>query len=148
MSTWFVDCLFWVSRWLDRKIVWQLYHDVDIPSSKASIYDAYISTLLWIRLLLILQSALIRLEQRWTSKKDCNKAENTVHPWKAMNVIWFGWTDKLLKSDDCYDCMQANQRERVWKQGRIHGYRSRVRVGRGHIWGHQTIWAGAVRSKK
>ena len=33
------------------------------------------------------------------------------------------------------------------EQGRIHGYRSRVRVGRGHIWGHQTIWAGAVRSK-
>ena len=34
------------------------------------------------------------------------------------------------------------------KQGRIHGYRSRVRVGRAHIEGHQTIWAGAVRSKK
>ena len=33
------------------------------------------------------------------------------------------------------------------EQGRIHGYRSRVRVGRGHIWGHRTIWAGAVRSK-
>ena len=33
------------------------------------------------------------------------------------------------------------------EQGRIHGYRSRVRVGRGHIWGHQTIWAGAVRSE-
>ena len=24
----------------------------------------------------------------------------------------------------------------LYKQGRIHGYRSRVRVGRGHIWGH------------
>ena len=34
------------------------------------------------------------------------------------------------------------------KQGRIHGYPSRVRVGRGHNWVHQTIWAGAVRSKK
>ena len=33
------------------------------------------------------------------------------------------------------------------KQGRIHGYRSRVQVGRGQIWGHQTIWAGAVRSE-
>ena len=33
------------------------------------------------------------------------------------------------------------------KQGRIHGYRSRVRVGRGHIWGNKTFWARAVRSK-
>ena len=33
------------------------------------------------------------------------------------------------------------------KKVRIHGNRSRVRVGRGHIWGYQTIWAGAVRSK-
>ena len=35
-----------------------------------------------------------------------------------------------------------------WKQGRIHGYQSRVRVDRGHIEGHQIIWTGAVRSKK
>ena len=34
------------------------------------------------------------------------------------------------------------------KQGRIHGYRSRVRVGRGSILGQWSIWAGAVRSKK
>ena len=34
------------------------------------------------------------------------------------------------------------------QQGPIHSYRSRVRVGRGHIGGHQTTWAGAVRSKK
>ena len=33
------------------------------------------------------------------------------------------------------------------KQGRIHGYPSRVRVGRGCIWGHSIIWAGAVRPK-
>ena len=33
------------------------------------------------------------------------------------------------------------------KQGRIHGYPSRVRVGRGHIWGYLIIWAGAVRPK-
>ena len=30
------------------------------------------------------------------------------------------------------------------KQGRIHGYPSRVRVGRGHFWGQWSIWAGAV----
>ena len=35
----------------------------------------------------------------------------------------------------------------VVKQGRIHGYPSRMRVGRGHNWGHQIIWAGAVRPK-
>ena len=35
----------------------------------------------------------------------------------------------------------------LFNQGRTHGYRSRVRVGRGHISGHQTIWAGAGRSK-
>ena len=30
------------------------------------------------------------------------------------------------------------------KQGRIHGYRSRVRVGRGHIWGHfKEQWVAA-----
>ena len=33
------------------------------------------------------------------------------------------------------------------KQGRIHGYPSRVRVGRGHIRGHLIIWAEAVRQK-
>ena len=36
----------------------------------------------------------------------------------------------------------------IKEQGQIHGYRSCMRVGRGHIWGHQIIWAGAVRSKK
>ena len=34
-----------------------------------------------------------------------------------------------------------------WKQGRIHGYLSRVRVGRGGFWGHFIIWAGAVGPK-
>ena len=35
------------------------------------------------------------------------------------------------------------------KQGRIHGYPSRVRVGRGSAGdGHQSIWAGAEGSKK
>ena len=33
------------------------------------------------------------------------------------------------------------------KQGRIHGYPSRVRVGRGCIWDHLIIWVGAVRPK-
>ena len=37
---------------------------------------------------------------------------------------------------------------KIKKQGRIHGYQSCVRVGRGNISGHQTIWAGAVTSKK
>ena len=32
-----------------------------------------------------------------------------------------------------------------FKQGRIHGYPSRVRVGRGPNRGHFIIWAGAVR---
>ena len=31
------------------------------------------------------------------------------------------------------------------KQGRIHGYLSRVRVGRGRIWGHFIIMGGALR---
>ena len=35
----------------------------------------------------------------------------------------------------------------AWKQGQIHDYPSRVRVGRGHILGPLTIWVGAVRSK-
>ena len=33
------------------------------------------------------------------------------------------------------------------KQGWIHSYSSRMQEGRGHIWAHKTIWAGAVRSK-
>ena len=33
------------------------------------------------------------------------------------------------------------------KQGRIHGYPSRVRVGRGPICGHSIIWVGTVRPK-
>ena len=39
------------------------------------------------------------------------------------------------------------QNWRYLKQGRIHGYPSRVRVGRGHIRDHSIIWAGAVRPK-
>ena len=34
-----------------------------------------------------------------------------------------------------------------YKQGRIHGYPSRVRVGRGHNLGQWNIWAGAIRPK-
>ena len=34
-----------------------------------------------------------------------------------------------------------------YEQGRIHGYPSRVRVGKGHNLGHQIIWAGAVKPK-
>ena len=33
------------------------------------------------------------------------------------------------------------------KRGRIHGYHSRLRVDRGHIWGHWSIWAGEMGSK-
>ena len=33
------------------------------------------------------------------------------------------------------------------KQGRIYGYPSRVRAGRGRILGHSIIWARAVRPK-
>ena len=33
------------------------------------------------------------------------------------------------------------------EQGRIHGYSSCMRVGRGRNWGHQIIWAGAVKPK-
>ena len=36
---------------------------------------------------------------------------------------------------------------RFKSQGRIHGYPSRVRVGRGRIWGHFIIWARAMRPK-
>ena len=33
------------------------------------------------------------------------------------------------------------------KQGQLHGYPSCMRVGRGRNWGHQIIWAGAVKPK-
>ena len=33
------------------------------------------------------------------------------------------------------------------KQSRIHGYPSRVRMGKSSAGGHQSIWAGAVGSK-
>ena len=33
------------------------------------------------------------------------------------------------------------------KQGRIHGYPSHMRVGRGNILGHLITWAGAVKPK-
>ena len=37
-------------------------------------------------------------------------------------------------------------KSRIWtEQGWIHSYPSRVRVGRGCIWGHLITWAGAVR---
>ena len=42
-------------------------------------------------------------------------------------------------------CLQSEQN--VHQQGRIHGYPSRLRVGRGCIWGHLIIWEGAVRPK-
>ena len=50
---------------------------------------------------------------------------------------------QLSKVFDEYNTIHKNQ----LKQGWIHGYPSRVRVGRGHIWGHSIIWAGAVRPK-
>ena len=34
------------------------------------------------------------------------------------------------------------------KQGRIHGYPSRVRVGRSSAEGHLGIWAGAQKAQK
>ena len=37
-----------------------------------------------------------------------------------------------------------NRTRDVREQGRIHGYPSRVRVGRGCIRGHSNIWAGVV----
>ena len=37
--------------------------------------------------------------------------------------------------------------QRYYQQGRIHGYPSRVRVGRGHNLGQWNIWAGAIRPK-
>ena len=39
------------------------------------------------------------------------------------------------------------QCDNMRKQGRIHGYPSRVWVDRGRIWGHLVTWAGAVRAK-
>ena len=37
------------------------------------------------------------------------------------------------------------KKRHIWKkQGRKHGYPSRVRMCRGHIWGQWSIWAGAV----
>ena len=36
----------------------------------------------------------------------------------------------------------------VAEQGRIHGYPSRMRLGRGRILGHLITWAGAMRQKK
>ena len=35
----------------------------------------------------------------------------------------------------------------MYEQGRIHGYPSRVRMGRGRNQGHHIIWAGAMRPK-
>ena len=70
------------------------------------------------------------------------------------------WKDYLIKRYRQWGLialynMQMRLNLTLWKlkcklmeQGRIHGYQSRVRVGRGHIRGHQTIWAGALRSKK
>ena len=39
-------------------------------------------------------------------------------------------------------------KEKKTKRGRIHSYLSRVRVGRGSIQGHLSIWREVVKSKK
>ena len=41
---------------------------------------------------------------------------------------------------DSFSCSGPEQ-----EQGRIHGYPSRMRVGRGHNWGKWNIWEGAIR---
>ena len=43
--------------------------------------------------------------------------------------------------------MKEKERKGKDKQGRIHGYPSRVRVGRGYIGGHLITLVGAVRPK-
>ena len=66
----------------------------------------------------------------------------------VMEREWVGeWKTKGIDrrmDRSAYIRVHATEKE----QGRIHGFPSRVRVGRGHIWGHQSFWAGAVRSKK
>ena len=53
---------------------------------------------------------------------------------------WF-WKDNLT-----WEQHRVHQKFET-KQGRRNGYPSRVRVGRGCIWGHIIIWAEAVRQK-
>ena len=57
------------------------------------------------------------------------------------NRIWSFWKE-IDQITTTVRCNKSQVCRGDGKQGRIHGYRSRVQVGRGHIWGHSIIWAG------
>ena len=58
--------------------------------------------------------------------------ENEIHL-----VAFSGWKKgKLVQSSSLNEMKLSSGNDRERKQGRIHSYFSRVRVGRGYIWGH------------
>ena len=66
-----------------------------------------------------------------------------------LTVSWDGW-NQLTNTVFTLKMQKLGKVVRLSltvKQGRIHGYPSCVRVGRGCIWGHLITWAGAVRPK-
>ena len=89
---------------------------------------------------------------------SAGKAHSTLGGWSMIEVqlfkghcqidavrnIWMWMCPCELNSVNPRISVTANIYE---KQGRIHGYLSRVRVGRGYIWGHQSIWAGVIGPK-
>ena len=88
---------------------------------------------------------------------------NTHYKKKHVKRLFFNFLTFVLQMDQRTDRLTNRQTNR-WtnrgmdkasyrvvclqlKQGQRHGYPSRVRVGRSCNWGHQIIWAGAVRPK-
>ena len=66
-----------------------------------------------------------------------------------LTVSWDGW-NQLTNTVFTLKMQKLGKVVRLSltvKQGRIHGYPSCVRVGRGCIWGYLITWAGAVRPK-
>ena len=69
--------------------------------------------------------------------------------WKrnGLSVQWSLMMRSVIQSMLIFFKLSRLEPKMTQEQGRIHGYPSRVRVGRGCIWGHLITWAGAVRPK-
>ena len=68
-----------------------------------------------------------------------NKAGHEASSVRSGNACCMTFINHRWPTDLPMDSQKKESQLLFFQQGRIHGYRSRVRVGRGHIWGHKII---------
>ena len=85
--------------------------------------------------------AVIEVTRSFEQEQWSQKPQTKVKCDRQTNRPTDGWMDWLTKRGVESRSTRLKTKN---KQGRIHGYPSCVRVGRGCFWGHPIIWAGAV----